>query len=76
MQNTVTVRKRLFSRSSNWDVGEGAIANLDLISRPLTFFLQSEYLKDKTSIVGNTKLLFNLTDQDFEKMTECEYWEV
>lgn len=76
MKNTVTVRKRLFSSLSNWDVGEDAKVNLDIVSKPLSLFLKSEYSKDNSCLTGNTKLLFNLTDKNFESMTECEFWEL
>ncbi len=72
---TVIINKRLICSRGNWDdIEKGASVKLNVVSKPLALYLRSSYLKDNTCLIGEIDHLFNLTDEDFEKMDEKERW--
>ena len=70
----VLVEKPLFSpiSKSDFDIGKGALANLDLITEPLAEFLKLEYIKDTKCLSGDVLKLFELRKDDFLKI-ETDY---
>ncbi|SDR67027.1 hypothetical protein SAMN05216503_0231 [Polaribacter sp. KT25b] len=63
----VFVQKALFSpiSKSDFDIGKGALVDLELVTEALAEFLKLEYIKDSTCLSGNVLRLFQLRKVDF-----------